>query len=78
MQRAVYQQMTFAGFQTQATRVVPGHGTGLEEQAVNDEIYYQEDSLLRMVCSVLANVVGGTLLLSVMFVLPHIIATLLS
>ena len=75
MQQAVFQQ---AQLQTQVSLEFPGHGTGVEEQAVNDEIYHQEDSLLRMVFSVLANVVGGTLLLYVMFVLPHIIATLLS
>jgi len=83
MQRAVYQQMTFAGFQTQATRVVPGHGTGLEEQAVNDESFrddtsQKEDSLLMLVMSVLANVVGGSLLLSGMFFLPHLIARIVS
>ena len=81
MQRAVLQQATFTGFQTQATRVVPGHGTGLENQAVNDDSYrndpYQkESSLLMLVASVLVNVIGGSLLLSGMFFLPHLIAAI--
>ena len=75
MQQAVFQQ---AQLQTQVSLEFPGHGTGVEDKAVNDEIYHQEDSLLRMVFSVLANVIGGALLLYVMFVLPHMIATLLS
>ena len=72
MQRAIYQ------FQTQASRVLPCHGAGLEEQEANDEPGQEESSLLRLVFSVLANVVGGTILLSAMFVLPHIIARILS
>jgi len=81
MQRAVLQQATFTGFQTQATRVVPGHGAGLENQAVNDDSYqddpYQkESSLLMLVASVLVNVIGGSLLLSGMFFLPHLMAAI--
>ena len=81
MQRAVLQQATFTGFQTQATRVVPGHGTGLENQAVNDDSYrndpYQkESSLLMLVASVLVNVIGGSLLLSGMFFLPYLMAAI--
>ena len=81
MQRAVLQQATFTGFQTQAARVVPGHGAGLENQAVNDDSYqddpYQkESSLLMLVASVLVNVIGGSLLLSGMFFLPHLMAAI--
>ena len=78
MQRALFDQTTITHIHTQATRLLPGHGTGVEDCAVNDENYHQEGSTLRTVFAVLANVVGGTLLLSGMFVLPHIIAGLLS
>ena len=78
MQRAVFQQATITQFQTQATRVLPGHGTGVVDRAVNDDNYHDENSPVHMVLSVLANVVGGSLLLSGMFYLPHVIAKLLS
>jgi len=78
MQRVVIQQATFTQIQAQATHVLPGHDTGVDDQAVNDEIYHDESSLARLVFSVLANVIGGTLLLSGMFYLPHVIAILLS
>ena len=83
MQRAVLQQATFTGFQTQATRFVPGHGTGLESQAVNDDSFREDpcqngSSLLMLVVSVLANVIGGSFLLGGMFFLPHLIASILS
>jgi hypothetical protein len=93
MQRAVLQQATLTGFQTQATRVVPGHGTGFEDQAVNDDSFrddsfgdnchrddpcQKESSRLMLVVSVLANAIGGSLLLSGMYFLPHLIARILS
>jgi hypothetical protein len=83
MQRVVLQQATFTGFQTQAARVVPGHGTGLKNQAVNDDSFQgdpcqKESSRLMLVVSVLANTIGGSLLLSGMFFLPHLIARILS
>ena len=78
MQRSVFQQATFTQIQTQVTHVLPGHDAGVDDQAVNDDIYHDESSLARLVFSVLANVIGGTLLLSGMFYLPHVIAILLS
>jgi hypothetical protein len=78
MQRAVFPQATFTQIQTQATRVLPGHDASVGDQAVNDDIYHDGNSPIRMLFSVLANVVGGTLLLSGMFYLPHVIAKLLS
>jgi hypothetical protein len=78
MQQAIFQQATVTQFQTQASRVLPGHGAGLEKQAANDESSQDESSLLRLVFSVLVNVIGGTILLSAMFVLPHLIASILS
>ena len=78
MQRVVIQQATFTQIQTGATRVLPGHETSVDDQAVNDDIYHDGNSPIRMLFSVLANVVGGTLLLSGLFYLPHVIAKLLS
>ena len=72
MQRAIFQQVTPIQFQSQATRVLPGHGTGVQEPAVNDDDYHGEESVLKVLFSVLANVVGGALLLASMFILPHI------
>ena len=78
MQRAVFPQATFTQIQTQASRVLPGHDASVHDQAVNDDIYHDGNSPIRMLFSVLANVIGGTLLLSGMFYLPHVIAKLLS
>jgi len=78
MQRVVIQQATFTQIQTQANRVLPDHDASVGEQAVNDDIYHDEDSPVRLVFSVLANVIGGTLLLFGMFYLPHVIAKLMS
>jgi len=38
----------------------------------------REESGFKMTLSVLANVIGGTLLLSAMFVLPYVLAGILS
>ena len=78
MQRVVIQQATFTQIQTLASRELPGHETSVDEQAVNDDVYHDENSPIHMVFSVLANVVGGALLLSGMFFLPHVIGRLLS
>ena len=78
MQRVVIQQATFTQIQTQASRVLPGHDASVDDQAVNDDIYHDGNSPIRMLFSLLANVIGGTLLLSGMFYLPHVIANLLS
>ena len=72
MQRAIFQPATITQIQTQATRVLPGHGTGMEDQAINAEVCGDENSLPRVVLSVLANVVGGALLLFAMLILPHV------
>jgi hypothetical protein len=76
MQRANFQAAVITQFQTQATRVLPGHGTGIEEQAINDDSYIDDHSPLRLAFSVLANVVGGTLLFFGMLMLPHIVMSL--
>ena len=64
-------------FQSQATRLLPGHGTGLFTRAVNDDDFDEQPSSLQMVFSVLANVLGGALLLASLFVLPHVVASYL-
>lgn len=78
MQRAILQQATFTGTQSKATRVVAKKVTGLEIEAVNDDAYEDASSPLKLVLSVLANVIGGSLLLSGMFFMPHLIARILS
>jgi hypothetical protein len=75
MQRAIFQQATIRHIQSQASRVVPA---GTQDRAINDDSYHGEVSLLRLVFSVLANVVGGSLLLYGMFVLPHVLGEILS
>ena len=77
MQRAISPRSTVKQFQTQATRVLPGHGTAVDGAASNDDIYHDQNTPLGMVLSVLANVIGGILLLSGMFFLPQLIAEIL-
>ena len=74
MQRVLFHQTGIAQPQSQASRVLPGHGTGVHGQAVNDDVYDDGISPVRMVFAVLGNMIGGTLLLSGMFVLPHVLA----
>lgn len=75
MQQA--QEATPIHFHSQATRILPGHGTGLSAHAVNDDDYVEGVSGLRLAAAVLGNVLGGALLLASMFVLPHVVAGLL-
>ena len=77
MQRVLFQQSGDTQIQSQASRVLPGHGTGVHGQAVNDEVYDDGASPVWLVLSVLGNVIGGTLLLSGMLVLPHVLAEIL-
>lgn len=74
MQPALFHQATNLQIESKANRVLPGHGTGVEDPAVNDEVYHAENSRLRLLFSVLGNVIGGTILLFGLFVLPHVIA----
>jgi len=77
MQRVFFQQPGVNQFQSQASRMLPGHGTGELAPAINDESYDVKSSVLWLVISVLGNVIGGTLLLSGLFVLPHFLAGIL-
>jgi len=76
MQRARTSQATIQVFKKHAEQL-PGHGTGVEDEAVNDAFYGDENSIVRSVFVVLANVLGGALLLSGTLVLPHVIAEIL-
>ena len=83
MQLALFSQTPFSQDQAQATRVLPGRTAELEAQASNDDSFHEksfheEGSPWRMVLCVLANVIGGAILLSGMFILPHVIARMLS
>ncbi len=72
------QQATITPTHLQANHVTPGHGTGIDDVACNDEIYQEESSSATMLLSVMANLVGGAVFLSGMFALPHLIGFLLS
>lgn len=72
------QQATITPIHLQASSAMPGHGTGIEGEACNDETYQQQDSNMTMLFSVVANFVGGAVLLSGMFALPHLIGIILS
>ena len=78
MQRVLFHQVDINQIQPQASRVLPGHGTGVHGDAINDDVYDDGVSPVRLVFAVLGNMIGGTLLLSGMFVLPHVLAGLLS
>jgi len=74
MQSVIFQHTGATQIQSQATRILPGHGTGAHGQAVNDDLYDAGASPTRLVFAVLGNVIGGSLLLAAMFVLPHVLA----
>ena len=78
MQRANFQQANITQIQDELKLVLPGHGSGVDDEAINDEVYVKEDSPIKLVLSVFANVVGGALLLSGMFILPQLIGELLN
>jgi hypothetical protein len=77
MQRAQSTATTPIHFQPQATRVLPGHGTGAFEDAVNDAEYLAEDSSLQTVLAIAGNVIGGAVLLAMMLALPYLVSALL-
>ena len=76
MQQLIFQQSTDTTVHPQATYTLPGHGTGTGNPASNDETYLQEESGIRLLLSVLGNVVGGSVLLAAMFNLPVILAVI--
>jgi hypothetical protein len=77
MQRVLFQQTDTSQLQVAHDSVMPGHGTGVRVEAVNDEDYQQETPILRMVLSVLGNVLGGSVLLAGLYFLPQVFAIIL-
>jgi len=77
MQKSVLKQQDVTRVHLQACRILPGHGTGVQGQAVNDDVIDDEDNIFWRVMSVLGNALGGTLLLYGLFLLPHIVAKLI-
>jgi hypothetical protein len=77
MQRVLFQQTDTSQLQVAHDSVMPGHGTGVRVEAVNDEYYQQETPILRMVLSVLGNVLGGSVLLAGLYFLPQVFAIIL-
>ena len=47
MQRVLFQQTGVTQIHSQASRVLPGHGTGVQGQAVNDDVYDEGVSPVR-------------------------------
>ncbi len=62
----------------QATPNTHGHGTGLQTGYLFIGVLKKSGKNLSIVVSVLANAVGGTLVISAMFLLPQIIAGLIN
>jgi len=77
MQQLLFQQADLNQFQAQESGALPGHGTGLQRQAANDDIYADRSSSLWLVFSVLGNVIGGMLLLYGLLILPQVIGEIL-
>lgn len=88
MQGAIFHQTTITSFQSQAfesqaspsqaSRRSQYHASGVDRLSGKDELQQDKYPALRQVLSILANVVGGALLLSGMLILPHVIAGILS
>jgi hypothetical protein len=76
MQRSNSQRVTAIKFHSQATLCLPGQGAGAVSPASNDETYLQEETGLKFMLSVLANVIGGAALLAAMFNMPIILAVI--
>jgi len=77
MQQVLFQPGDFTGMDSRVCREWPGHGTGVQQEAANDDCYDAEISTIRLVLSVVGNVIGGALLLAGLVLLPHIVADLL-
>ena len=77
MQRVILIQRGVTQIHSQACRVLPGHGTGVHSPAVNDDLFDDENNSFWLVISVLGNVIGGTIVLTILFLLPHIVARLI-
>lgn len=78
MQPAIFPSTAFSQPHAQATRVVRDQTNMTDEAASNDDCYRQGQSQLRRVFAVLANMIGGIVLLSGMYAFPHVLAKILS
>ena len=76
MRHSNSQRVTAIKFHSQATLCLPCHGTDEVSRASNDETYLQEETGLKFMLSVLANMVGGAALLAAMFNMPVILAVI--
>jgi hypothetical protein len=77
VQQVLFQKKVFLNPDSRICRNVPGHGTGLQRRAANDDCYDDENSPVRVVLSVAGNVIGGTALLTGLLLLPQIVAVML-
>jgi len=77
MQQVLFQQKDLTDPDARVCRKMPGHGTGLQRQAANDDCYDDENNPVRLVFSVVGNVIGGALLLSGLLLMPQIVAIVL-
>jgi len=77
MQQVLFQLKDLIDADSRFCRNLPGHGTGLQYQAANDDCYDDENNPVRLVLSVAGNVIGGTLLLTGLLLLPQIVAVML-
>jgi len=77
VQPLIIQPATGQAIQPQATRVMPGHGTGAQHTVVNDAHYWTCTGVAKQVVAVLVNAIGGGLMILGMFFLPQVIGTLL-
>lgn len=78
MQRAVSHAVTPIRFHSQATRVVAMQGADLPDSAVNDDVYQERVSVAGQALRIIANVIGGALMLAGLLVMPHILAGFLN
>jgi len=79
MQRALFPPTAFTKMQSQATRISPTDGEGLEEQHGNDENHHEENSIVTVAALDTGKCDwGDTSYLVACFVLPQVIAKILS
>jgi len=77
MQQVLFQLTDGSGTESWACREAPGHGTGAQLEAANDDCYEVENGTTWLVFSVVGNVIGGAILLTALVLLPHVVADLL-
>jgi len=77
MTRTLIQPLAPRRCHAQATRVLPGHGTGFLGAALNDPRYWSMITAAKRTLSLLADVIGGGLVIMGTLLLPQIVASLL-